>query len=105
MRQTDFTKIFLAGALILPLFTGPGSAAAPRAIHQNCNGVLTQQDGFYSLTPDPGSGEWCDAYVSDKYVHRVLKVCAAGSRCHISGSVRGHGNFYWTSISSVAPAK
>jgi hypothetical protein len=31
----------------------------------------------------------------------VLRTCAVGSRCHIDGSVHGHGLFEWYRIRSV----
>jgi len=106
MRQSEFMKTLSAAALMMPLFAGSGlTASPPRSIHQACSGVLTLEGGYYELTPDAGSGLWCDAYVAEKLVQRVLKACTVGSRCHIEGSVRGHGVFYWIHISSVTSPK
>jgi len=102
MRQGKFMKILLAAALVIPLFASSGlTASPPRSIHQACSGVLVLEGGYYELKPDAGSGLWCDASVAKELVGRVLKACAVGSRCHIEGSVRGHGVFYWLHISSV----
>jgi hypothetical protein len=87
---------------MMPLFASAGlTASSPRSIHQACSGILTFEDGYYELKPDAGSGLWCDAYVAERLVGRVLKACAVRSRCHIEGSVRGHGVFYWFHISLV----
>jgi hypothetical protein len=102
MRPNYFIKVLSTAALIVPLFAGPGVTASPQSIHQNCNGILTRDEDGYQLRPDAGSGLWCDSYIAGELVQRVLKACAVGSRCHIKGSVRGHGVFYWLQISTVA---
>jgi hypothetical protein len=106
MRKRNYVRTLSAAVLMAPLLAGTGLAAsAPRSIHQSCNGVLTLDGGFYELKPDPGSGTWCDSYVADGLAKRVLKACAVGDRCHIEGSVAGHGAFYWIHISSVRKSR
>ena len=74
-------------------------------IRQSCTGVLTVENGFYKLEPDAGSVLGCDSFLSENLVQTVLRVCAVGGRCHIDGSVRGHGVCYWLNISSVTARK
>jgi hypothetical protein len=98
-------KTLSATTLLFLACMGPGSSAP--GSRQACSGVLTQDEGGYMLKPDPGSKSlWCDAYIGEdkgsSLAQRVLKVCVIGSRCHIEGSFRGHGVFYWTQISSVS---
>ena len=83
---------------------------AQTAIRQVCSGVLTKVESGYLLKPDAGSSLWCDATFGDENnygdadasVWHVLQVCELGSRCHIEGSVIGHGVFYWKHVSSVS---
>jgi hypothetical protein len=106
MKKDHFIKTLAAAAFLTPLLAGPGlTASAPKSIHQSCSGVLTLEAGFYELKPDAGAGTWCDSYVSDGLVQKVLKACTVGDRCHIEGSVVGHGAFYWTRISSVRKSR
>jgi hypothetical protein len=67
----------------------------------SCKGVLTGEDGSYSLKPDAGSSLWCDADVEVLDNKRVLQACSVGKRCHIKGRVEGYGAFRWTKITSV----
>jgi hypothetical protein len=86
MRRNEFIRVISICALMMLPFVGSGlTASLPRAIHQACSGVLTLEDGYYELTPDAGSGLWCDANVAEE----------------LEGSIRGHGIFYWTRISSI----
>jgi len=95
-----FLNALAALILIICLFPSGGAAAAS-SIRQDCTGVLDQDGGDYKLRPDIGSGLWCDSGIAGKLVSRVLKACTLGSRCHIKGSVSGHGVFYWLKISLV----
>ena len=103
MKRREFMKILPAVALMMLLYVTTGlTASSPRAIHQACGGVLSLDDGYYALKPHAGAGLWCDAYIPDELVHKVLKACAVGRQCNIKGSVRGHGAFFWTHISAVS---
>jgi len=86
---------------VLLVFTTTATPASAQTIRQDCRGVLTRDEDSYHLKPDPGSALWCDSYVAGDLLHKVLKVCTVNGRCHIKGSVRGHGVFYWVRISSV----
>jgi hypothetical protein len=97
-------KALSVAALLLVAWMGAGSSAP--VSRQACSGVLTHDVGGYMLKPDAGSKSlWCDAIIGfeerSSFAQRVLKTCMIGSRCHIEGSFKGHGVFYWTQISSI----
>jgi hypothetical protein len=103
-------KILLAAALALALSTQAGFSAA--GLRQSCSGIVAHDDDGdgYHLNPDPDTkSPWCPAHIGDDekspLVRRVLKTCPPGSHCHIEGLFRGHGDFYWTQISSVTLLK
>ena len=95
----------LSAAILLLLSTWPGGASSAPVGRQSCSGVLMHDDGGYLLLPDPDSTPWCPAYIGDDdkspQARKVLKTCKVGGRCHIEGTFSGHGNFYWTQLSSV----
>jgi hypothetical protein len=103
-------KVLLAAALALALGTQAGFAASGQ--RQSCSGILEHADDGdgYRLNPDPGTkSPWCPAHIGDgehsPLAQRVLKTCPVGSHCHIEGLFVGHGDFYWTQISSVSLLK
>ena len=69
--------------------------------HQSCSGSLIRGDDGYQLDPEPGSEPWCSSPIPKELLQIVLRTCSAGSRCHIEGEIRGHGQFEWYRIRSV----
>ena len=94
-------RVALLCGLVLLVRTDTSAKEALDPNHVVCSGVLTINDGYYQLNPDVGSGPWCDSSITGKLVKRVLKACGVGRRCHIEGSVIGHGEFSWFRIRSV----
>jgi hypothetical protein len=95
----ELNKFFLS--VLLVFITSATTPASAQTVRQNCRGVLTRNEDGYHLKPHSGSALWCDSYIAGDLLQKVLKVCAVDSHCHIKGSVRGHGVFYWVRISSV----
>ena len=103
-------QVLLAAALALTLSAQAGFAASGQ--RQSCSGILEHADDGdgYRLNPDPGTkSPWCPAHIGDSdkssLAQRVLRTCPVGSHCHIEGLFLGHGDFYWTQISSVSLLK
>ena len=69
--------------------------------HLSCSGSIIQGNDGYQLEPDAGAEPWCSSGLPQRLLQKVLRTCAVGSRCHIEGSVRGHGLFEWYRIRSV----
>src|ERR1700722_5457711 len=98
-------RITLLCCLLLLVSAGSHAKETLDPNRVTCDGVLVLHDSYYRLEPDAGSGPWCDSSITGELVQRVLKACAVGSRCHIDGSVIGHGEFSWFHIRSVAASK
>lgn len=73
----------------------------PKNSQFTCRGFLTQEQGVYGLTPDPGMLAWCDADIGHKDKRRVSDACKLGDHCEIKGTIKGHGSFGWAEITSV----
>ena len=69
--------------------------------HQSCSGPIIHGDDGYQLDPEPGSEPWCSSIIPQELLQKVLRTCVVGSRCHIEGEIRGHGEFEWYRIRSV----
>jgi hypothetical protein len=88
-----------------PLEQGPAHADnMPKQLA--CAGTLAIVNGDLQLEPDPGAALWCGAsFEGEKYqvvkpgiTKQILTACDIGSRCHVTGIVNGHGQFYWIKI-------
>ena len=87
--------------LLLVLNSGAFAVAEGDLEHQSCSGSIIRGNEGYQLDPDSGSEPWCSSAIPQALLQQVLRACAVGTRCHIEGSVRGHGLFEWYRIRSV----
>jgi hypothetical protein len=118
LSTAEFSAVVIAA---ITLFLAPTHAETltdrqltwPKNSRFVCKGILVQEEGVYQLKPDKGMLAWCDASIGDAVgdigndfsasllVNRVLNTCKPGDHCEIRGTIRGHGAFSWTAISSV----
>jgi len=94
-------RITLLCTFLLVSNTNAFAAGEGDLEHQSCSGSIIRGDEGYQLEPDAGSEPWCNSAIPQALLQKVLRTCAVGSRCHIDGSVHGHGLFEWYRIRSV----
>jgi hypothetical protein len=104
----NWKRILLIAAALLTLTSAGNAQHYPGGKYQSCRGVLTKvaDAEIYLLSPDPGSGDWCDADIVEKYagadaIERVLNVCKIGGRCQIKGRFYNGRRVVWSNIQEV----
>ncbi|MGO9358436.1 MAG: hypothetical protein ACLP1D_12300 [Xanthobacteraceae bacterium] len=94
-------RLTLLCALLLALNSNAFAQGGADLNRLSCAGSVIHGNEGYQLEADAGSAPWCDSAIPPKLLPRVLRTCAVGNRCHIEGSVRGHGLFEWYRIRSI----